>query len=451
MTAALLVLVTRVAVADPPVYRLSLDQAVAASLATSERLRAVESDLAAARARASGAGALFWPRISVDASWRYVGVVPEMAITPGHPIEFGAHRNWSVGPAASWVVWDWGSTYFTWRGARAAAEAAAAQVTLVRRQVRLSASVAYAAVQMSAESIRLLADSVSLAATQYADIGLRLRAGAASRLDVLQAHQAVLARQREFTAARTGLAAAIQDLLDLTGESATRWDTAFPLDDVTAASPPPEAPAATVVAALDAIDASVDALEAAAGRAVMDPGHPSVASPARMAEAARSSANGITAARLPAVTVTGRLSREYPNGPVLEDINQRTVGVVASLPIFEGFRRVRAARDQREQARGWEDRRDAAAADLARDWRKAQDALAGLRVQRTTNRRAAEEAGELARLMYDAYKTGQARLIEVQTANLGVLQARVQETRTKAEMLVQFALIRSLAKEDQTP
>ena len=44
--------------------------------------------------------------------------------------------------------------------------------------------------------------------------------------------------------------------------------------------------------------------------------------------------------------------------------------------------------------------------------------------------------------------TGQARLIEVQTANLGELQARVQETRTKAEMLVQIALIRSLSKEE---
>jgi outer membrane protein TolC len=122
--------------------------------------------------------------------------------------------------------------------------------------------------------------------------------------------------------------------------------------------------------------------------------------------------------------------------------------VTASLPLFEGFRRVRAEADQREQSKAWEARRDNAAADYLRDWHKALDALAGLRVQRATNRRAAEEAGELARLTYAAYTTGQARLIEVQTANLGELQARVQETRTKAEMLVQLALIRSLSKEE---
>jgi outer membrane protein TolC len=435
--------------AAAPVFTMKLEEAVAASLASSDRLRAAEHDLEAARARAGAAASPLWPRLSLDASWRYVGVIPEMAILPGRPkVEFGAHDNWSIGPSLNWVAWDWGSTYRNWSAARAAANAQAETVALIRRQVRLAAAVTYVGVQTAVETVRLLADSVALAATQYADISLRLRAGAASRLDVLQAHQAMLARQREFTAARTALAAAIQDLLDVTGESATGFDTSFPLDAATLASPPPDATPATLVAAPDGIDASVAALEAGAEAALPDPGHPSIAALARMADAARESANGLRSSRLPVIAVTGKVSREYPNGPVLEDVTQRTLGVAASLPLFEGFRRVRAEADQREQARSLEARRDSAAADYLRDWRKAVDALAGLRVQRETNRRAAEEAGELARLTYAAYTTGQARLIEVQTANLGELQARVQETRTKAEMLIQLALIRSLSKEE---
>ncbi|MEK7476221.1 MAG: TolC family protein [Candidatus Coatesbacteria bacterium] len=444
-----LLLLVSPAPAAVPVFSTQLEEAVTAALASSERLRASEHDLAAARERSGAAGSPLWPRISLDASWRYIGVIPEMAIVPGRPkVEFGSHDNWSVGPALNWIAWDWGSTYRNWQAAKTLADAKAEDVALIRRQVRLAAAVAYVGVQMAVETVMVLGDSVALASTQYSDISLRLRAGAASRLDVLQAHQAVLARQREFTAARTALGAALQDLLDVTGESATRYDTSFPLDGATAAAPPPETTPATLVVAPDAIESSVVALEAGAAVALPDPGHPAVASLARMADAAREAAGGVRASRLPAIAVTGKVSREYPNGPVLEDITQRTFGVSASLPLFEGFRRARAEADQREQARALEARRDGAAADYSRDWRKAQDALAGLRVQRTTNRRAAEEAGELARLTYAAYMTGQARLIEVQTANLGELQARVQETRTKAEMLVQIALIRSLSKEE---
>jgi len=437
------------AAAEVPVFRMGLEETLEAALASSERLRAAEHDVAAARERASAMGGLLWPRVSVDASWRYVSEVPAMSLVPGRPaVDFGAHRNWSVGPAASWTVWDWGSSYLAWTAAKAAADAKAEEAALVRRQVRLSASASYAGVQMALETVRLLANSVSLAATQYADISMRLANGSASRLDVLQAHQDVFARQREYAAARTALGAALQDLFDLCGISATVWDTSFPADPATAQAPPADTPPATLVAALDPIDTSVAAVEAAAARAVPAAAHPSVASLARAADAARKASQSVLASNLPALTVAGKVTREYPNGPVLERINQNTVVLAASLPLFEGGRRMKARREQQETAAAFEERRDGAAADLARDWRKARDAVASLKVQRDADRRAASEAAELARLTYDAYRNGQARLIEVQGANLGALRARVQEARTKAEMLVQFAIIRSLAKEE---
>jgi len=103
----------------------------------------------------------------------------------------------------------------------------------------------------------------------------------------------------------------------------------------------------------------------------------------------------------------------------------------------------------REKSKAFEERRALASVELVRDWKKASDALTGLALQREVNRQASAETAELAKLTYDAYKTGQARFTEVQAANLRALQAQVQEVRTKAETLVQFAIIKGLSREDQ--
>jgi outer membrane protein TolC len=445
--AGIMLVAAGTASADAREFRLGLDEGVKAALANSDRLKAVEREYAAARQKSLGTAGVLLPRLYIDASYRYVEEVPEMALVPNRPpVKFGDNENWSVGPAASWTVWDWGSAYLGWRSVSALTAAKSEEVGLTRRQVRLTAANSYCQVQVALEASRLLADSLRLAQDQYRDISLRLKAGSASRLDALLAHQDVLARQREFVQARTALGSALQDLFALTG-SGTGLDTSFPVDAETAKALPADVPPASLVVALDPMEISATVLESVAGRGP-DPAYPGVRYFSRLADSSRSTANGILASNLPAVSITGKVSRDYPNGPVLEEINQRMALAVVSFPVFEWGRRGREEWEYREKAKAFEERRDLASVELARDWSKASDALAGLAVQREVNRQASAETAELARLTYDAYKTGQARFTEVQAANLRALQARVQEARTKAETLIQLAIIRSFSKEE---
>lgn len=433
--------------AEPPALQLVFEGTVKAALGASSALRAAGGEADAARARASGAVSPLLPQFSVDGWYRYVAEVPSLQVLPNRPaVALGAHDNYSIGPAASWTVWDWGASRQAWRGAGARADAEDAQRDLVRRQIRLAASLAYIQAQAAAEQVRLLADALKASQAQYRDISLREREGQAGRTDALQAHQELLARQRGFAQARADLAAALQDLFALTGEGGG-LDASMPLDaraprDLPEGTAPP-----SLLVRLDSLDDARRALESAAGTAP-DPVHPRVRYFDRLAQAAQRSATGVAAGRLPRVQATGRVSLDYPNGPIPEQVGQKTVGLAASMPLFTGTRLGQDLKEQRHHAAALEAQREQARVDVERDWRKASARLAALRAQADLNRQSVAEAKEAAGLVYDSYRGGQARFIEVEAANLHTLETQVQEARTKAEMLIQLAVMQSLSKED---
>ena len=444
---ALACLPATVAADPPPVFAMGFDGTIQTALAASSALKAAGAEAEASRARAGGAAGGMLPTIVVDGTYRYLAEVPSLRVFPGKPpVDLGAHDNYSLGPTVNWTVWDWGTSYETWRGARDRADAEAAQRDLVRRQVALGAAMTYIQAQMAAEQVRLLANAVKVATAQHHDISLRQSSGASSRLEALQAHQELLARQRGFAQARADLAAALQDLFVLTA-TGTGLDASAPVDASVTGELPPAAAPATLLVRLDPLDAALASLGRGA-EAGPDPAYPRIRYFDRLQDAAHRAAAGVSLSRLPKVQVTGRISLDYPNGPVLEQVTQKTAGLAVSMPIFTGTRLVREAAEQRRHAAAFEAQREAAKSDLARDWSKATARYRLLRAQDDLNRQAAAEATETARLVYASFRGGQARFIEVETANLHTLEAQVQEARTKAEMLTQLAIMHSLSKEE---
>jgi len=434
--------------AEAPVFEMSFSQCRASALASSDRIRAVERDFEATRQRAGSQGGLMWPKLAVEGSYRYLDQIAELTPFPGRPpIALGAHDNYSVGPTVNWVVWDWGALYSGWKGAWARADAKREELALVRRQVLYGATLTYAQVQLALETVNQLADAAKLADDQYTDISLRRRNGAASRIDELQAHQDSLARRRQYTQARAELGAGLMDLFAQTGVGGT---DAPPAVLAAGAGGGLDASMPSLQVKLDQLEDTLAALEPVS-RGDPDPAYPGVVMNERLADSARRASWSVTASRLPRITVTGKTSLDYPNGPVLEQIHQNMVGVAAVMPLFEGGRIVRDANEAKEQAKGFDERRDLARIELDRDWKKAAGRLAALREQKLLNATAVKETAELAGLTYDSYKSGQARFIEVQAANLRALDAKVQDARTKAEMIVQLAIMQSLAKEGDKP
>ncbi|HEX4048424.1 MAG TPA: TolC family protein, partial [Elusimicrobiota bacterium] len=189
------------------------------------------------------------------------------------------------------------------------------------------------------------------------------------------------------------------------------------------------------------VPAPLAAAEAETGPA---PDHPEALVYARQADAQRLSADAASAGEWPKVQFQGGIAYEYPNGPVLQYVTQKSAGVTASLPLFDDRASSRQAQARRRSANAAEARRDLVVEQLARDWGTARAALAALRDQEKLDTTAVGESDELARLVYLSYKAGRSTYLEVQTYSLSALQAKVAAAQTRAQILIELTTLAQL-------
>ncbi|MBV9079834.1 MAG: TolC family protein, partial [Elusimicrobia bacterium] len=201
----------------------------------------------------------------------------------------------------------------------------------------------------------------------------------------------------------------------------------------------------TLILRLDPIGDSAARLALPAS-AELDLDHPSILALAERANAARDAARAAEGGHGPSVSLAGRISRDYPNGPIHETITQKTASASASWSVFEFGRVKNEAASYREQAAAGEALRDDRIAALKADWSTAKDRLRGLWSEQAINKASLDESAELAKITYRAYLNGGANHVQVETANLGELEARVTFAQTEAEIAVELAILNSLAK-----
>ncbi|MFI5346655.1 MAG: TolC family protein [Elusimicrobiota bacterium] len=444
MIPLLLALLAAPAAAEPPLFRETLAQAETEVRAHSLELKAAAERSAAARDRAGASFAPLLPRLTLDGSYRYQTEVPLIALVPGQPARpFGDHRATSIGPTLTWTLWDEGSFYKSWRAQQSRAKSQEETERLLATQATLGARLAYIQVQLAREQVRLLADAAGLADAEYRDIEKRLKAGAASRIDLLSGHQDALSRRKEFLQAQAELGGSLRELLQLAGRTEP-LDLSRPIDERASTSTPSGLLEPTLRVSLDDPAETAPAL-AAAENAKPDAAHPLVMIRRRDAETARLGAESAAAAGGPKIQFTAGAAYQYPNGPVLESVTQKTVGLTASVPLFEMGQNARLADEQTRLAGAADREGDLAAEELARDWDKARVALSSLRAQSALDEKSVAETAELARLVYSAYRAGTSNYLEVQSANLRALQAKTSAARTRAEILIQLATLAQLA------
>lgn len=335
MSLLLAALLASPAAARPPVFALTLAQAEIAARAHSSEMKAAAEQSAAAKDGASAQLAALFPRVTLNGSYQYQAVLPELAIIPGQPpAAFGAQHERSIGPALSWTLWDEGALYKSWKSQQAAATSVDEQKRLTELLTTLAVRLGYVQVQLALEQVRLLADSVSLADAQYADVDRRRRAGAASRIDALSSHQEDLQRRADFLEAQAVLASSLRALFQLVGMG-DGLDLTRPVDRRSSASASPAGLAApTLLVGLDPLSRVPEPLAGAEALAP-DAGHPGVLLYQRQAESARLAAQGLAASDWPVIQLNGAIDYEYPNGPQLVYVTQKTIGLTASVPLFE--------------------------------------------------------------------------------------------------------------------
>jgi outer membrane protein TolC len=172
--------------------------------------------------------------------------------------------------------------------------------------------------------------------------------------------------------------------------------------------------------------------------------HPSIVMMDLQARAESLASEVVRSGLWPKIQLQARVSYDYPNQSALEYVTQKYVSLNASVPLFEMRKTSREARQHESLASAARNRRDLAREQLLRDWDKAQAILSALNEQQALDSQSVSEAEELSRLVYSAYKAGRSNFLDVQTYNLNALQAKVAAARTRAQILIQLAMLAQL-------
>ncbi len=429
-----------------PPWNLALDACEKAALQHAPALAAASFDRLSAEKSAASQKSTLLPLLVLDGTAKVVDELPRVSFVPGRPpVEMGDHQNWSVGASLSWTVWDWGALRSAWKSASAGAEARKEAERLTRRQVLLAVRSAYLQVRLAREQVRLLSDSLLLSQAQLRDVRARVSAGTAGALDLSSSKMETLSRRRGLREARAALAMALRDLSNLTGETPPA-DPSLPLDDLTAAAPPEGIDPPTLLLTLEN-DASLQRHLTPLGPTPTAAEQPQIRQWEETARSARLQASGANASRFPKIQLTGRSSYEYPNQMELKTVQQNTLLAQASMPLFDAGRASRQSSAARAQAEAAEARQRQAFGDWERDVQKARDQYTALQDEALLDEETAQEAAAFSKRVSESYRSGRSTYLEVESADLKVLQARVTLARTQAQLLLQAAVLRSLTSD----
>ncbi len=163
---SIMLIALSVASAKEQTEKISLKNTELWAIKSSYSAKALEAEGDAIGNKVTAQRSFLFPKISLDASYKYLSEVPELNFPGGTKAAFGDNQNYSVGPILTWTVWDFGSTRKTVKGIESQGTSKKHEQNLGNRQILLSARLAYFKIQLRTEQKRLVADSLKLAESQ---------------------------------------------------------------------------------------------------------------------------------------------------------------------------------------------------------------------------------------------------------------------------------------------
>ena len=341
----------------------------------------------------------------------------------------GANDNYSVGPVVSYTLFDGGKTRNNTQSARLNADAKEQDVASQKRDIRHLVSLTYARVQLYATNLAMTMDSLKLSQGQSADIDLRFKVGTASKLDKISAHKEMLNYKLLFYQAQNDLASALRDLFAIINDPRA-YNTGRPLPSEIASSLPKDIDAPTLLIAVDPLETTLTTLSSSQDQ-LAPPGEetPQIKSLALLAQSSQMAAKSQRGANGPKLSVFAESRTAYPDSSKQDQYNNNIFSVSVSLPLWDTNQNRSLAKKYLNEAKAEEKIKAQKLSDMTRDHNKATDAIGSLESQLLISRDSTQEAAEIARLTYHSYTAGKSTFLEVQSANLRLMDAHVNTAK----------------------
>lgn len=319
---------------------LTIEEAVDRALLSSLRLKAAGADARTMESMRREASAPFWPQLSANGYFADQRMAPNVYSSAGNTMArnyqvFNAQQTRDANVTAMYPLFSGGRDYYTFRAATRRADAGREMVKGTELDVAMQARLDYIAAVREAENVRVTADLVSDIAERLRIAEQTFEAGRIPRYYVLR-EEAEHANTLQMHA--MAISRAEQALLAL--RSTLGIDLASPI---------------TLATRLEyrRAELGADDIERALAR------HPDVSAAARQREAAEADVRAAYGNYFPQVAVSymydwAVMRERGPEGERMRDSQDGySVGVVVTLPIFDGLMRenqVRTAKSKVERA-----------------------------------------------------------------------------------------------------
>lgn len=439
-------LTTPPAMADttPETFSLTLKNAQKMAEENSNAIESSRYILEAAKAQAIASSSSLYPRADFNGNYFYQTHIPTQTFA-GSNVKMGANDNYSIGPVVSYTLFDGGKAKNNTRSARLNADAKQQDVLSQKRDIRHSVSLTYARVQLYASNLAMTMDALKLSQGQSADIDLRFKVGTASKLDKISAHKEMLNYKLLFYQAQNDLASSLYDLFALTGETKT-YNTRRPLPRELASNLAKDIDVPTLLITIDPLETTLTKLSSNQHQFASPGGEtPQIKSLSLLAQSSQMASKSQDAANKPKFSISAESRTAYPDSSKQEQYNNNIFSVSVSLPLWDANQNRSLAKKYLNEAKAQEKIKAQKISDMTRDHNKATAAIGNLESQLLISQDSTKEAAEIASLTYHSYTAGKATFLEVQSANLRLMDARVNTAKIEYNLVTQLTEIEYLS------
>jgi outer membrane protein TolC len=396
---------------------LTMDEAVNLAREKSLRVKAADADARTMDSMRKEALAPFWPQLSANGYFNNQAMTPNVFTSADNTMArnyqvFNANQTKDANVTAMYPLFSGGRDYYGYQAAARRAEAGREMRRGTEVDVAMQARLDYIAALREAENVRVTGDLVK-------DVSERLRvtresfdAGRVPRFYVLR-DEAEYANAEQMDA--MAWSRAEQALVALKTTLGIDLSSAITLADRLEFFP---------------IPVSIDEGIRQASEA-----HPDIKAAMKQREAARADVRAAYGNYFPQVAVSymfdGQWSKNWNESSTTA--NGYSVGVVVTLPLFDGFLRenalntAKAKLDRAGQAEGL------ARLQIAKDINQAALSLAAAEKSVEASRKGQEQAEEEFRIVKDRFESGRGIQLEILDAQVSVTRARFNAVSALAE------------------